>query len=46
MVHTHEVVEIFAGPAVEQEFHEVEAAFPGFVAAFVEGGEEVGGLGC
>jgi hypothetical protein len=45
VVDAHEVVEVFAGAPVEQVADEVEAAFPGFVAAFVDVGFDVGVLG-
>jgi hypothetical protein len=40
-----EVVEVFARTALEEVRGEVDAAFPGFVAAFVDVGLEVGVLG-
>lgn len=36
MVHADQVVEIFPWAAVEKEADEVDTAFPGFVAPFVD----------
>lgn len=44
VVYTDEVVEVFSGTPVKQVANEVEAAFPGFVAAFVDVWAEVGCL--
>jgi hypothetical protein len=45
VVDADEVVEVFARAAVEQIADEVETALPGFVAAFVDVGLDVGVLG-
>jgi len=44
VIYADEVIEILARSAVEQVADEIEAAFPGFVAAFVDVGAEVGCL--
>jgi len=44
MTDAHEVIEIFPWATVEQVADEIEAAFPGLVAAFIDVLAEVGVL--
>lgn len=44
VIDAHEVVNVLAGAPVEKVAYEIDTAFPGFVAAFIDGWEKIGGL--